>query len=91
MTITLYTLVPMLSIVLFTMSLTMKIYKRSVSSFITIIMVAVASNSMYYGYINFGLVTIVVLMVVMFLRAVTKADTDSFLIHRHKEKERIEC
>jgi len=91
MTQTLYTLVPMLSLVMFVMSFTMRIYRRSVSSFITILMVAISSNAMYYGYIEFGLISIVLLMIIMFYRAVVKPANDSFIIHKYNGEDRRKC
>ena len=84
----LYTLVPTLANAMLALSIIMRVYKRSISAFISIAMVAVSSNLMYYGYVNYGLVSIILLMVVMFYRAVSKPANDTFVYKKYNGVER---
>ena len=61
---------------------------RSISSFMTFVMIAVVSNAIYYGFVEFGLDVLVIFMVVLMLRALNKPDNDTIYpkIYRGQEK-----
>jgi len=84
----LYTLIPMISLAMVFFSFSMKIYKRSISSFISILMISISSNLAYYGYIDLASMAVLIFMVVMFYRAMVKPENDSFFIHRYNGEER---
>jgi len=79
----LYELIPFFSLGLFALAFRYKIYKRSVSTFLTIIMVALSSNLVYYGYINSAIVFTLMIVTILLYRAIIKPTDDTFLI---KEK-----
>jgi len=83
-----YLLVPYFSMGMLALSILFKLYKRSISSFMTFMMIAVVSNAVYYGYVEIGLDILVVFMVFLMLRALNKPDNDTIYpkIYRGEEK-----
>lgn len=74
----LYFLVPMLSAILLVLSYFFKFYKRSVSTFLSLHMVALSSNAIYFYYFKFSMLIILFFMLVMFVRAMTKDKNDKW-------------
>lgn len=72
----LYWLVPTISLTFVVGLFRVRMWKRSISSFIAIIGFAVISNAMHYGYINLGLVLIPIFCLLLFVRGMLRDDTD---------------
>ena len=79
MSIYLYWFVPTISLAFVGGLFRVKMWKRSVSSFIAIIGLAIISNLMHYGYINQGLIIIPILISILFIRGMLKDDNDKWL------------
>lgn len=87
----LYLLLPYLSLGMVALSIRFKLHKRSISTFMSFVMIAVVSNCIHYGYVDCGLIATVIYMVVMMLRAMGKPDNDIIVpkIYRGKEKRNV--
>jgi len=83
-----YTLVPSFSLGMVALSLIYKIHVRSVSTFITFIMVATVSNLILAGYIDCSMYVLVGFMVVLMYRAMQKDAVDSFMVTKYNGTER---
>ena len=83
-----YTLVPSFSLGMVALSLMYKIHIRSVSTFITFIMVATVSNLILLGHIDCAMYMLVGFMVVLMYRAMQKDAVDSFMVTKYRDKER---
>lgn len=84
----LYHLIPALSLGLAVLSIIYKLHRRSVSSFLTIIMVALSSNAIYYGLFSLSMIVVFVFTMVIFMRGIMKADNDKFSIDMYSGKEK---
>lgn len=78
-----YMLVPYMSLGILAIAIRFKLHKRSVTTFMSLVMIAVTSISFYYGYIEFGICTTVVYIAVAMLRAMCKPQTDRFFTDSH--------
>jgi len=88
MSVGLYTFVPILANAMFVLSLLMKVYRRSISSFIAIMMFFISSNLAYYGFATHSIVAICFFMIVMFIRSVSKPENDTFIVKKYNGHER---
>jgi hypothetical protein len=61
------------------LSIMFKLYKRSVSTFITFIGIAISSTLVLIDKLELGLLIMMALMIVMLWRAMVKNDNDTFL------------
>lgn len=83
-----YTLVPSFSLGMVALSLIYKIHIRSVSTFITFVMVASVSNLILLGHIDCSMYVLVAFMVVLMYRAMQKDTVDRFIVTKYRGKER---
>lgn len=83
-----YTLVPSFSLGMVALSLMYKIHIRSVSTFITFVMVASVSNLILLGHIDCSMYVLVAFMVVLMYRAMQKDTVDRFIVTKYRGKER---
>lgn len=83
-----FTLVPTFSLGMVALSLIYKIHKRSVSAFITFVMVASVSNLIMIGSIECAMYVLIAFMVVIMYRAMQKDASDNFMVNKYRGKER---
>lgn len=83
-----YTLIPSFSLGMVALSLMYKIHIRSVSTFITFIMVATVSNLILVGHIDCAMYMLVAFMVILMYRAMQKDTVDRFIVTKYKGAER---
>jgi|GEM_PF-3742534 len=79
---------PYFTLGLIALSLLFKLHKRSVSTFITIVMAGVIVNMFYYGMSECAVMMFILFLVVIFFRAMIKPETDTFFIKVYKGEER---
>ena len=84
----LYQAVPFISAVLFLLMFQWKIWKRSISSFVAVSGLMLISNLMHFGYIDMGFIFILLTIVLLLLRAMTKPENDKLIYSSYQGKER---
>lgn len=82
----LYLFFPMFANGMVALSLMFKLYRRSVSTLMMFLAVAISSNLMYYGFIDEGILSMLVFMVVTLARAMAKSSSDRFFHHRYRRR-----
>ena len=88
MTYSLVHFMPYFLFTLFGLSLTTKIYKRSISTFIIIIGASVSSTFHYYEMYEYASLAVIITLGVIFIRAMLKADIDTFIVRTYSGKEK---
>ncbi len=81
MSATLFNFIPFFSGVIAIMVFQFNIYKRSKSTFLTVLSFVFTANAMAYGYLDMGVIVMIVSIIVLIVRAVMKPDTDTWLSH----------
>ena len=81
-----YLFFPMFANGMVALSFLFKLYKRSISSFIMYIAIALTSNIMYAGHIEIGLLVMIIVMIAVMVRAMTKCDADSLFTSKNKRR-----
>lgn len=79
----LYMLIPYMSLGVLAIALRFKLHRRSVATFMSLVMIAVTSISFYYGYIEVGICVTVVYIAVSMARAMCKPQTDRLFTNSH--------
>ena len=79
----LYMLIPYTSLGVLAIAIRFKLHRRSVTTFMSFVMIAVTSISFYYGYIEVGICATVVYIVVAMFRAMCKPQTDRLFTNSH--------
>ena len=84
----LYLLLPYFSLGMVALSFQFRLHKRSVSTFMAFVMIAFTSNAIHYGYVELGLIAVIVYMVAVMVRAIAKPANDTIIpkIYRGCEK-----
>lgn len=80
----LYHFTPVLLGAIFVLSIKFKIYKRSVSTFITLFALALSATLMHFGMFDQAIIVILITAVVLLYRAMTKDQTDVLVHHIHR-------
>jgi hypothetical protein len=73
---------------LIALSLLFKLHKRSVSTFITIVMSGVIVNMFYYGMSECATAIFIIFLIVIFFRAMIKPENDTFIVRKYRGEER---
>jgi len=73
-------LIPYFSLGMLGLAIQFKLYKRSITTCLSFIMIAISSNLFYYGIADIGTITIVIVayMVTVMVRAICKTETDKW-------------
>ena len=87
----LYMLIPYFSLGMLGLAIQFKVYKRSVSAFMSLINIAITSNLFYYGYIELGIVVVAVYMSIVMVRAICKRDNDKWFPSPSKYCSEMTC
>jgi len=88
MTTYLYDFIPFFVGGIVALLLLFRIYKRSVTTFVYIVSQTVVINLIIYGYIDEALIVMLLTMVILLVRAMTKSDNDKFFskeVNQRKE------
>lgn len=81
-----YQFFPMFANGMVALSLLFRLYKRSISAFITFIAIAMTTNIIYAGRIEYALILLMLFMIIIMARAMTKSDADRFFRHREHDR-----
>lgn len=74
----LFVFVPTFSVALLGLTIWFQVFKKSVSTFISILSLAIASNLIYYGLPSDGLAIIILSSTIMLLLAIAKPDVEDY-------------
>ncbi|MDQ7044716.1 MAG: hypothetical protein Q9M40_07115 [Sulfurimonas sp.] len=83
-----YQLIPTISLGLIALSFLFNIHKRSVSAFLTLMMVAISSNFIYYAYLDLAMLSILFFTIIIFIRAIVKPANDKWICRSYKGDEK---
>ena len=74
-----YDFSPTFTLALLTLSFMFKIYRRSVSTFVIILVSAVVSNINHYGYQDYSSVIVLISLIFLMIRAMVKPTNDHWI------------